>query len=573
MGGEETERRHVSDIETAALLLAPLIIESVQVVAGVQLYGRLASPGRRFSRAGLGLSQVSAKEVLVNPEPLALQLVLACLVAHIVARPGCLCQPASQAIEGGMESGLPNDVIKSIEEDDKGQLWISTNRGLAVFDIDSALAGGKAVHKVYDVNDGLQGNVFNFRSSYKDNSGHIYFGGTDGFSIIDPENIPSNSRSPKIVFSDFKIFNQSVTPSEKEAAVLKKAINHTDTIVLSRNQNNFTIAFVALDFVKPVKNEYAYYLEGYESDWIFSGKRNFATYTHLPPGEYVFRAKGTNNDGVWSVEPAKVRIISLPPFWKTWWAFLIYTSILSGLMISFIRYRINMGLREVEKAKAIEVARYEERELLRKKNAADFHDELGHRLTKISLFLELANRQTNIQSSVSKYLDKVKENTKGLADGIRDLIWTIDPKNDSLYEILSRLRDFGDQLFEFSDITFRANKIDTELKRYEVKADARKHLLLLFKEAMNNALKYSGANRARLHVLVSANQIEIFFRDNGKGFDIHQRNKGYGLKNMAERAEKAGAVFSLKSSGSNGTLVKVMLKLEKLPEQNFHSNG
>jgi ligand-binding sensor domain-containing protein/signal transduction histidine kinase len=460
----------------------------------------------------------------------------------------------------GIESGLPNDVIKSIQEDNKGNLWLSTNRGLAVFDVDLALAGQKPVIKVYDVNDGLQGNVFSFRSSFQDKTGLLYFGGTDGFSVIDPQNITENKQPPKTVFTEFRLFNKTVFPSDSAGAILKKAINHTDTIVLSYNQNNFTIGFVALDFVKPVKNEYAYFLEGFEKDWIYSGNRNFATYTHLPPGEYIFRAKGTNNDGIWSLNPAEIVIISLPPFWKTWWAFLIYTFTFFGLTITFIRYRINVGLREVEKAKAIEVARYEEREMLRKKNAADFHDELGHNLTKISLFLELAGRQENIQSSVSKYLNKVKENTKGLADGIRDLIWTIDPKNDSLYEILSRLRDFGDQLFEFSDITFRANKIKGELKQFEINADARKHLLLLFKEAMNNTLKYSGANRARLHVLVTAHSIEIFFRDNGQGFNIHQAAKGYGLKNMAERAEKAGAVFTLSSSENNGTTVKVKLK-------------
>lgn len=462
----------------------------------------------------------------------------------------------------GIESGLPNDVIKSIQEDDDGFLWLSTNRGLAVFDVDRALSGQNPVIKIYDVNDGLQGNVFNPRSSFKDRYGHIYFGGTDGFSIIDPKNIPENNRPPKTVFTDFKLFNKSVLPSDSAGAVLKRAINHTDTIVLRHNQNDFTIEFVALDFVEPVKNEYAYYLEGFEQDWVYSGKRNFATYTTLPPGEYIFRAKGTNNDGFWSKEPAEVVIISLPPFWKTWWAFFAYVIVLITMMIVFIRYRIKVGLREIEKEKEIEVARYEERELLRKKNAADFHDELGHRLTKISLFLELADRQANIQSSVSKYLDKVKENTIGLSDGIRDLIWANDPDNDNLYEILARLRDFGDNLFEFSDITFRANKLNRELCQIEINADARKHLLLLFKEAMNNTIKYSEANRARLNVSASGQFIEIFFEDNGKGFNISQVKKGYGLKNMAERAEKAGTEFTISSSESKGTMVKVKLKRE-----------
>jgi len=460
----------------------------------------------------------------------------------------------------GIESGLPNEVIKSILEDDEGNLWISTNRGLAVFDVKRALSGQKPVIRVYDVNDGLQGNVFISRSSFKDRSGLLYFGGTNGFNIINPKNIPENKRPPETVFTDLKLFNQSVFPSDSTGALLKKAISHTDTIVFSHLQNNFTIEFVALDFVKPVKNEYAYYLEGYEEDWSYSGKRNSATYTYLPPGEYVFRAMGTNNDGVWSNNPAEILIISLPPFWKTWWAFLAYASAFIIIIATFIRYRIKVGLREIEKKKAIEVARYEERELLRKKNAADFHDELGHQLTKISLFLELANRQENIQSSVSKYLDKVKENTKGLSDGIRDLIWTIDPKNDNLYEILSRLRDFGDQLFEFSEITFRANQVNRELSKFEIKADTRKHLLLLFKEAMNNTMKYSGANRAKLNVSVGKQYIEIFFKDNGKGFNINQVKKGYGLKNMAERAEKIGAVFTLTSSGKKGTMVKVMLE-------------
>jgi len=318
-----------------------------------------------------------------------------------------------------------------------------------------------------------------------------------------------------------------------------------------------------LDFYKPEKNEYAYYLEGVDNNWVYSGKRNFATYAHLSPGEYLFSAKGTNNDGIWSDNTAEILIILLPPLWKTWWAYLFYLICFIVAVVYYVRFRIKVGLRKLENEKAIEVARYEERENLRRKNAADFHDELGHRLTKISLFLELALREIDVQSTLRKYLDKVHENTTGLSDGIRDLIWTIDPKNDNLYEILVRLRDFGDQLFEFSEMTFRASGIAPHLKQFEVNADTRKHLLLLFKEAMNNTLKHSNANRVIFNVSENLGDIEIYFKDNGKGFNIELVKKGYGLKNLSDRAEKAGALISITSSENMGTLIKVDIKLEK----------
>jgi len=462
----------------------------------------------------------------------------------------------------GMECGLPNDVIKSIREDADGNLWLATNRGIAVFSTDLALSGKKPVLKIFNINDGLQANVFNHRSSFKDSDGILYFGGIDGLNIINPKNILVNNKPPKTVFTGFKLFNKSVYPSDSSGSLLKKAISHTDTIILSYYQNDITFEFVALDFVKAVENEYAYYLEGYEKDWIYSGKRNYTTYTHLPSGEYILRAKGTNNDGVWSEEPAEILIISLPPFWETWWAIVFYIVVFVIILIVFIHYRIKLGLREMEKEKAIEVARYEERELLRKKNAADFHDELGHNITKISLFLELASRQVNIQTSVSKYLDKVKENTMSLSAGIRDLIWTIDPKKDSLYEIILRLRDFGNQLFEFSDITFRTSTFTKALQEFEINAERRKHILLLFKEAMNNSLKYSKAKRADFTILINNQDVNLVFKDNGIGFNIDTIKKGYGLKNIVERAEKAGAKCIITSSKGEGTSINVSINLE-----------
>lgn len=224
--------------------------------------------------------------------------------------------------------GLTNDEIKCIIEDNDSALWVSTNKGISCFDRESN------IFQNYDVIDGLQGNEFNIRSGLLTTNGEIVFGGNNGFNLFKPPIKKVNRIVPPVVITDFKLFNKSV-PIKAQESLLKRHISETKKITLQHYQNVFSFDFVALNYISPQKNQYAYMMEGFESDWNYVGSRRTATYTNLDPGEYIFKVKASNNNGLWNEQGTSIIIEIEPPFWKTWWAYLIEVLFIIAI-ISFI---------------------------------------------------------------------------------------------------------------------------------------------------------------------------------------------------------------------------------------------
>ena len=207
--------------------------------------------------------------------------------------------------------GLANDLIYAILEDGNGNLWLSTNKGISKFN------PNEETFSNFDVSDGLQSNEFTLGAACKSRNGQMFFGGINGVNAFYPDSIKSNSFIPPIVFTDFKIFNEPVPIGEKSP--LKKHISETEEIALSYKDNVFSFEFVALHYSIPKRNRYAYKMEGIDEDWIHLGTRKYVPYNRLPAGEYVFRVKGSNCDGVWNDQGASIKIHILPPYWQTAW--------------------------------------------------------------------------------------------------------------------------------------------------------------------------------------------------------------------------------------------------------------
>ncbi|HET9914800.1 MAG TPA: two-component regulator propeller domain-containing protein, partial [Anaerolineales bacterium] len=212
------------------------------------------------------------------------------------------------------EDGLPNNTIEGILEDEQGNLWISTNNGLTRFNPKT-----KAFRN-YDASDGLQSNEFNvFTAFYKSpRTGEMYFGGINGFNVFDPNQIKDNPFVPPVALTDFRLFGKSVPVGS--SSVLKKIISETDALTLPYNQNSLSFEFSALSYVVPAKNHYRYKLEGFDANWLMvDSKERMAVYTNLDAGDYVFRAQGANEDGVWNEQGVALKITITPPWWGTWW--------------------------------------------------------------------------------------------------------------------------------------------------------------------------------------------------------------------------------------------------------------
>lgn len=226
------------------------------------------------------------------------------------------------------KQGVAGNYILAIVEDDQGFLWISTDKGLSKFDVQNKS------FRNYDVRDGLQGNRFLMHSVYKSQSGELFFGGVNGFNAFYPEQLTDNLYIPPVVLTDFQIFNRSISIGEDSP--LRQHINLAKQITLSHQQSVFSFEFAALNYRSPQKNQYAYFMEGFDQEWTYTDvRRRFATYTNLAPGEYTFRVKASNNDGVWNEKGTSIKIIITPPWWQTWWAYSCYAMVILGSLISF----------------------------------------------------------------------------------------------------------------------------------------------------------------------------------------------------------------------------------------------
>src|SRR5690606_32466628 len=288
---------------------------------------------------------------------------------------------------------------------------------------------------------------------------------------------------------------------------------------LSYNQNFLTFDFVALDYTNKNKIKYEYKLEGFEADWVQTAGRRFASYTNLPPGEYTFRVKGSNSAEVWNKEGASFKFIIYPPFWQTWWFYILAAAALVSLIIFIHKYRLRMKLK-----------RLYEIETVRKKIADDFHDELGHKLTKISLYSELMRKDLNGSlKEAGDYLKKINDAANSLFDDTKDFIWSLDPVKDSLYDLSVYLKDFGDELFDKTEIAFRVIEIPVELSQINLLMEWKRQLILIFKEAMHNCLRHSSSKNVKLAVSVNEDIIEITLTDDGQGFAASNGTRGRGI--------------------------------------------
>lgn len=232
------------------------------------------------------------------------------------------------------KNGLPNDYVYGIIPTEK-DMWISTNNGLVRFSLaDSQI-------RTFVTSDGLLSNQFNDYSFFKSNRGELFFGGINGINFFYPENLINNPYSPTPIINKIKVFNTVVIPND-HTGILDENVEDKDKIVLKHNQNSINICFVALNYLSSQRNTYQYKLDGFDKNWIETGERE-ATYSNLNSGTYVFLLKSKNNDGKWSNTIAKLEIKIAPPWYKTWWAYIIWIAL--SLTLFFVLFRV-MIMRE-----------------------------------------------------------------------------------------------------------------------------------------------------------------------------------------------------------------------------------
>lgn len=317
------------------------------------------------------------------------------------------------------KDGLPSNVISAIEEDNNGNLWLSTNNGISEF-VNAVNVAVKPVFKNYNLSDGLQGNEFNSRASFKNKDGLIYFGGNNGYNVFKPENIKTNPYIPNVVFTRLLLFNKPVRSGDKDSPLVND-ISMTKKLKLSYEYNVFTIEFASLNLLVPDNNQYAFMLEGFEKNWNYVGRQHLATYTNLDPGKYKFKVKASNNDGLWNEKGISIDIEILPAWWQTLTAKIIYL-LLIILIIYFFRKHTIISIKLKNKLWLDHLEREKTEELSRLKT--QFFTNISHELrTPLMLILgPLKKFMTDTQNiTLLQTINRNAQRLKTLVDQIMDI--------------------------------------------------------------------------------------------------------------------------------------------------------
>jgi signal transduction histidine kinase/ligand-binding sensor domain-containing protein/DNA-binding response OmpR family regulator len=313
------------------------------------------------------------------------------------------------------KEGLSNDVVYGILPDSMGNLWLSTNKGLSRFNpTDRSFRN-------FDINDGLQSNEFNTGAYTKSPDGEMYFGGINGINHFFPSQIIDNQHKPLVVITDLRIANTSLSP-RTHPTILKTEISETREIYLTYKDNIITIEFAALDYSAPLKNRYAYKLEGFNESWIQNGTNRSATFTNLSAGSYNFRVKAANNDGVWNENGATLAMHITPPPWRSWWAFSIYFCTIMALFYLIRKYEMGrIQLRNRLEREHLETLRIRELDKMKSRFFTNISHEFRTPLTIILGQIE-SLKQEPISAKYMRKLEVANRNAQRLLTLINQLL-------------------------------------------------------------------------------------------------------------------------------------------------------
>lgn len=313
--------------------------------------------------------------------------------------------------------GLSNNDMYGMLEDDHGNLWMSTNKGINKFNPETEK------FTCYDKEDGLLDNEFNLNSFFKDHrTGQMYFGGISGLSVFHPDSIQDNTDIPPVILTGFQLFNQPVVISD--TTVLKKSLSFTEEITLTHHENVFAFEFSALNYRQPEKNQFAYKLEPFNKDWIYTNyKDRKAVFTNIPPGEYVFRVKASNDDGYWNEKGTSIKVIILPPWWLTWWAKTLWAGLFVGFLILVYKVRTSslkaqrerLQVQVEERTKELKAANEEliesQKEIsLQREELATQNEELVQSHEEASAQRDLLAQQNQALTEAKKIIEQHNEN-------------------------------------------------------------------------------------------------------------------------------------------------------------------
>ena len=435
--------------------------------------------------------------------------------------------------------GLSSNQVNCITEDQWGRLYFGTGRGLDRLDP----ATGRVKH--FTSADGLvKGRV---RFALRDRSGTLWFANNSELSRLVPEPDPPQPAPPILI--------ERVQISGVASPLSELGESQVGPLKLSAWQNQVSIDFVSLEFDPGEVLRYQHRLEGADRDWSTPSEQRVVDYESLAPGSYRFLVRAVTAEGVMSLRPAVVAFTIPPPYWRRWWFVTLGVLLTCSLIYTAHRYR---------------VTRLIELERVRTRIATDLHDDIGSSLSRMAILSEVAKRRIDgdTQESASLLTD-IAESARVAVNSMSDIVWAIDPRRDDLSNVIFRVRQFAADLIGVKGLTWHFDA-PAEVENIKLSPEQRRHVFLIFKEAINNAVRHAECTSVNLSLAIVHNQIVAEIRDNGRGFAVpsleNVKDNGstvHGLWNLRTRATQLGGHLEIDSSPHQGTCVRLTIPLKR----------
>jgi signal transduction histidine kinase/ligand-binding sensor domain-containing protein len=462
------------------------------------------------------------------------------------------------------EHGLFSNSVSHLISDNQGWLWCGGDEGVFKVRLQALndLAEGRA-SRVQSVHYGegqglpqLQVTAKVGGSAIRSLDGRIWMPMSTALFVADPARSRENLEPPSVLLTQVKADGGLVAhylgllpsllknPSENMYRLPGQTVLHLPPV-----RQKMEFLFTAPSFSAPENVHFRYQLDGYDDDWTEAGTQRIASYARLPAGSYQFRVQACSGDGVWNETGARLAFAIAPFYWQTWWFRLLVVLGFTGITVLIVRQVSHRKLQ-----RKIQILRQQmSLEKERARIARDLHDDAGNRLTRVMLLSKLALREREQPAISAVHLEHISVAAREATDALDEIVWAVNPHNDTLPDLVSYLVRFATELCDAAGMTCIVD-VQPQLPNRNLPTDVRHNLFLAAKEAINNAVRHAHATELRLSVTATQEAVTIVVADNGSGLPALSAEPGAdGLRNLRERMEEVNGKFEIRSAPDTGT--------------------
>ena len=433
------------------------------------------------------------------------------------------------------DDGLPHNIIASLQADDAGRIWIATFNGL------SCLDPGTGLFQNFYVTDGLPHNEFNRQGKFRDADGRLYFATQNGIVRFDPTEPYRDIPPPRLILTGFSAF-------DRQGGLVRfpvDRVNGLQTLDIPAGNKYFQLDFALLNFIKSGDNRYAYYLEDLEKDWRPLIRSPFLQYNNLPAGEYTLHIRAMSPEGRWAGNTLDIRVRVREHLYQTTWFKLLAILSVFAIAIGYVRLRLVRRL---------------DLERMRNKISADLHDEVGGVLSGIAMQMDLLENRS--PDPLRPFMQRIASSSRNAALTMRDVIWSIDAGKDTLGDLADRMKAYTVELLSPLDIRYSFDFSGIQSSQ-GIPVDVRQNVYLIFKEALNNAMKHSGGTHVHIRLEKRKSHLVMVVSDDGQGPGDRRPGGGQGMGNMEKRARRIHGDLSIGPGMETGTIVRLSCPLSR----------